>query len=383
MAIAVAVMVIANVAIDSMLGMMQREMIDARMRLIKMVPATDMWIDGVQFPTKDTVRFSRAHLRELKQRLGDAAEQVGWVDSSARRVFLGNAVRGVVTFTVLGDPALAEFEGPVPRAFTDFEVETSDSAVAGIPVLISGALDRILAKSRGVESSVGESLRLGEESWHVVGVAADSERKWSLRAWRPARDRNLENGSSPIVLLAPVTENLVGVVRLAQQAEQWIEESEHSVGNVVVRAPGLNEREAGSAKAQLFRAVLSTFALLCIVLAAAGVSAVQLAGLPSRTREIGIRRSVGARRRDISREVLRESALVGLSGSALGAIAGIVLSTLMVRFLALRAGQPLELELHVASLLLPALVGVSAALASALWPARRAASLDPVAALRH
>lgn len=384
MAVAVTIMVIANLLIDSMLGLSQRQALDLRMRLVQLVPNSSVWIDGIEFPTGDTVRFSASDVAELRTLLGAQAEHVGWVDSSGSAMPLGDTVRGVVTYTVFGDPSLAGFEGIVPAAFRDHAADGTADTANEIPVLISGALHRLIVKSRGVATSVGERFVIGEQRWRIAGVADDANARWSLRAWLPATEAALERRGSSLVVLAPQSEQLSAVARIADRVERWLDDGAgpHR-GGVTVWARGVNQLEAQSTRAQLFRAVLSTFALLCIILAAAGVAAVQLAGLPARIREIGVRRAVGARRGDISREVVSESALIGLGGSTVGVVAGIAMTAVIVRVLAARSGQPLDLELRGASFVLPVLVGVSAALLSALWPARRASRVDPVTALRH
>src|SRR5258707_661606 len=115
-------------------------------------------------------------------------------------------------------------------------------------------------------------------------------------------------------------------------------------------------------------------ALLLSVIGIYGVTAYTVA---QRTREIGIRMALGARRRDMAVLVLRQGLLAVLSGVALG----IVISVVLTRFLAsmlfeVKAIDPLTF------ILVPALLVAIAALACWL-PARRAMLVDPVVALHH
>jgi len=95
-----------------------------------------------------------------------------------------------------------------------------------------------------------------------------------------------------------------------------------------------------------------------------------------RTREIGVRMALGARPRDISRLVFRESFGLAAAGAAIGlagaAASGRLLSSLLF---GVRPGDPVTVAASAAAL---ALVGLGAALA----PARRASRLDPLVALR-
>jgi putative ABC transport system permease protein len=124
--------------------------------------------------------------------------------------------------------------------------------------------------------------------------------------------------------------------------------------------------------------VFALVAAVSVVVGGVGIMNVLLVSVEQRTREIGLRKSVGARRRDILGQFLLEALLLGGMGAAGGAAIGL--------------GIPL-----LAALLLPA-VGVTVSVTSALLavlfccgvtvlfgvvPARRAAALDPVEALRH
>jgi putative ABC transport system permease protein len=103
---------------------------------------------------------------------------------------------------------------------------------------------------------------------------------------------------------------------------------------------------------------------------------IMLATVLERTREIGVRRAVGARRRDIVLQFLVEAFTL----SALGGLAGIVMGTLIARLVAASAGWPTVVT--GGSIALAAGVAMAVGLASGLYPAMRAAELDPIEALR-
>jgi putative ABC transport system permease protein len=96
-----------------------------------------------------------------------------------------------------------------------------------------------------------------------------------------------------------------------------------------------------------------------------------------RTREIGLRKSLGARRRDILRQFLVES--VTLAG--VGGVAGVLFGVLLT--FGVKAVSPLPTTLSGVSLVLGLLVGGLTGVAAGIVPASRAAKLDPIAALRQ
>jgi putative ABC transport system permease protein len=104
---------------------------------------------------------------------------------------------------------------------------------------------------------------------------------------------------------------------------------------------------------------------------------IMLVAVAERTREIGIRKSLGARRRDILSQFLVESATL----STLGADIGIVLGLLGAKLV--EAQTPLPAAVAPWSLIAATLLGTVVGIVSGVYPARRASMLDPIEALRQ
>ena len=104
---------------------------------------------------------------------------------------------------------------------------------------------------------------------------------------------------------------------------------------------------------------------------------IMLVAVAERTREIGIRKALGARRRDIMRQFLVESASLSVLGAAIGILLGIGMARIIAAVSPLPAG--------VAFCSIPAAValGAGVGIVAGLYPASRASRLDPIAALRQ
>ena len=123
--------------------------------------------------------------------------------------------------------------------------------------------------------------------------------------------------------------------------------------------------------------LLGAFALIALVLAAIGLFGVISCLVAERTREFGVRLALGAERSSIYGQVLRRAALVGLAGCGLG----LALSLLATQLLRASLYRVSRFDLPTTVMVPVLLLGV--ALFAAYWPARRAAKVDPMVALRY
>ncbi len=128
---------------------------------------------------------------------------------------------------------------------------------------------------------------------------------------------------------------------------------------------------------RIFNIVLGAIAAISLLVGGIGIMNIMLASVTERTREIGIRRALGAKRRDIIIQFLVETVLLSGAGGVLGVILGIAIPMVITWFAGMKTIVTLWSPLIAFSI--SAMVGV----VFGLYPALRAANMDPVEALRH
>ena len=127
---------------------------------------------------------------------------------------------------------------------------------------------------------------------------------------------------------------------------------------------------------RIFTIVMSSIAAVSLLVGGIGIMNIMLANVLERRREVGLKRALGARRRDVVEQFLAEALVIAVSGALLG----IVLGAAAAYCIAALAGW--SVAWSPLSLLLAVLLCVAVGLAFGVYPARQAAALDPIAALR-
>ncbi|HEV2178657.1 MAG TPA: ABC transporter permease [Terriglobia bacterium] len=274
------------------------------------------------------------------------------------------------------------------RFFDDDE----NARAAPVAVLGEGAKANLF----GPRDAVGQYVKAGDQWFHVIGVVGPqltAQPGQSGASNLPAQDLNnliyvplyasifrLADSQSSIkdeidglyLKLAPSADSVsvAGVVR-------GLLNSSHRQANdfsVIVPAELLAQQRSTE---RIFSMVMVAIASISLLVGGIGIMNIMLASILERTREIGVRRAVGARQRDIVRQFLVEAILISFVGGALGLLFGFGMS----RLIAFLAGWSTVVTLN--SVLLAFLVSVSVGLIFGIYPAFKAAHLDPIEALRY
>jgi putative ABC transport system permease protein len=123
--------------------------------------------------------------------------------------------------------------------------------------------------------------------------------------------------------------------------------------------------------------VLASIAGISLLVGGVGVMNIMLVSVSERTREIGLRKAVGARTRDVLRQFLLEAVALTVSGGAIGIVLGIAVAVVVGRL------SPVPAAITGWSVALAFGVSVAVGVFFGVWPARKAARMQPITALRY
>ena len=270
-----------------------------------------------------------------------------------------------------------------------FFSQNEDRSAAAVAVLGQAAATSIF----GVNDPIGQFVKLNQQWFRVVGVAAPQLVAENDVAGLPTQDRNnivyvplmsaimrLEDSQTYLkdeidgiyLNVKPET----SVTATGATVRSLLDTTHRAAGDFSVIVPA--ELLAGQERTKrLFEFVMVAIASISLLVGGIGIMNIMLASVMERTREIGVRRAVGATRWDIIRQFLIETTLITVSGGFAGTIVGVLLSQLVAYF----AGW--STIITATSVIVACVVSVSVGIVFGLYPAVRAAKLDPVYALHY
>jgi putative ABC transport system permease protein len=166
------------------------------------------------------------------------------------------------------------------------------------------------------------------------------------------------------------------VPTVTKLVERIIERRHAGVGDYEIVVPESLLRQSQKTQ-QIFNIVMGAIAGLSLLVGGIGIMNIMLASVLERTREIGVRRAVGAKRNDIMRQFLIEAVTICLLGCTVGLVLGLVIS----RAIAFYAGWPTIVSIF--SIVLSIGVSSTVGIVFGLFPAHKASTVNVIEALRY
>ncbi|NTV60979.1 MAG: ATP-binding cassette domain-containing protein [Chlorobiaceae bacterium] len=236
----------------------------------------------------------------------------------------------------------------------------------------------------GSTNPVGRTIKINRINFKIIGIA-------------PAKGFSGPRDEDDVVMI-PVTTAMYRVlgkdylsgIFVEVSSPAMMQQAKHSIDDLLRKNHHLSQDDDSfnirdmteiqqmlTSTTQTMSLLLGSIAAISLVVGGIGIMNIMLVSVTERTREIGLRKSIGARKNDIMLQFLVESVGMTLSGGVIGILIGIGTSFLLSFF----AGWAVKTSVF--SILLASVFSVMTGLFFGLWPARKAAELKPVEALRY
>ena len=252
-------------------------------------------------------------------------------------------------------------------------------------------------KLLATEHSIGQEIRIGDSIFTVVGIVkSESGAAGTIRmpddkvdvyipinvfrshfgdvfVRRTSGSRQMEQVELHRIIVAVRD---IGEVEATASGLTVMLEKFHPRKDYEIAVPLAILRQAEATK-RTFNIVLGSIACISLLVGGIGIMNIMLASVTERTREIGIRRAIGARRDQVIRQFIIETVVLSSAGGVAGIGLGIFIPWLITRF----TGLPTVVTAQ--SIFVSVVISIGCGIVFGLYPAMRAAEVDPIVALRH
>jgi putative ABC transport system permease protein len=347
-------------------------------------------IDGQSFPIANPATVTVDDARSIKALEGAKAvvlramsyAEVRSRSSDARRMSV------VVSELVLGDTS--RMKAATGRLLTEDEASGASAVIA-----VSTDLARALALDSNAASMVGDSVLLGGTPALVVGVLEPQAGPAIPLASRRRGQTDYRVLASPqfsastttpgqAPALIAVSSSVEQTQPLRQRVEQYLAGHDPAWERRYVVQTNEGRLEQLSRGILMFKLFMGAITGISLLVGGIGIMNVLLSSVTERTREIGIRKATGARNRDILRQFLAESVAICALGSLIGLALGVSCAYGITAAIRQFSDAPaLYASVSWSTVAVAAVAAVVVGLTFGTYPARRAARLSPIDAIRH
>lgn len=360
------------------------------LQTVTVSPITYELIDHVRVPRSGYPIFTLADADSLGATL-DSTATVSIVASGNALVARAPSSRPRAASVVATVPAAAErlrLTFRAGRLMSDSEVRTGSRVVVlshGLAAALANADSPAVSRPAALP---GDTVQLQGHPFRVVGVLAaekgENEQLSAIVPFTVAADALIPSSDArrPMLLVRATRVEDVNTVRA--RTEQWLTARFGAwTERVKVQAEAANRLKQARQGILIFKLAMGSFAAISLLVGGIGIMNVLLASVLERTREIGVRKAIGARQRDILLQFLAESVAISGVGSVFGVAAGLGGAFAVTAIMRARTEAVIFAAFTWPTIAVAAALAIAIGLTFGSYPALRAARLSPIDAIRH
>jgi putative ABC transport system permease protein len=249
-------------------------------------------------------------------------------------------------------------------------------------VLISQTLAAAFMAEKNAQNAIGQKMSWAGKKLKIAGIIEDNDKKVAISYSSIALLSEAELKANPPMAVF-FAQSVEGVESIKTKIENWLSvnyknaKEDFEVQTNQMRVAQVNQGFT------VFRLIMGLIVGISVVVGGIGIMNVLLISISERTVEIGIRKALGAQKKDILLQFLAESVTISVFGSFLGLLLGVLASMAFNPIIKMWAEVPFEASFTLNTLLTVSLISILIGVVFGTYPAIRAARLDPVEAMRR
>jgi len=344
---------------------------------ILVVRATSPRLGGVSLDTGSVIQLTMEDFYRIKSKIPGVEKVAPYVTGRGQVVYKNKNWNTRIEGTTEDYPYMRNAIPAVGRFFTERErITRAKVAVIG---------NTVARELFGGKNPIGEFIKIKRIDFQVIGILPVK----GSTGWRDEDDRIVIPLNTAMYRL--LGRDYIDFMDVQVSSSELMDEVSDKIKNMIIELHRLPKskgdvvdirnmadvQETITATVRTFSYLLGSIAFISLLVGGIGIMNIMLVSVTERTREIGLRKAIGANNKDILFQFVLESIVICVLGGIIGILFGSVVSLSLSKF----AGWSTKISLP--SVLLSFTFSVLIGLVFGIWPARKASQLNPIDALRY